>query len=406
MTSRTVPVAILVAILTMAAVQMACGQSAAPALPGPAATPSGADAAAPQPQPTPLDPNPGRLQPAPPTPAGLRVTAGSGQLPNEQGQLYREYDISPYTLRVTSTKRPEQAIIDWILHETGYETWHGEPLAILSATPQTLRVYHTPQVQAVVGQIVARFVSVEAQVQAFSLRVVTVDSPSWRVGVRRLLVPVQTQSPGVQAWLLEREAAAMLMAELRRRGDYREHNSPNLSVTHGQPAQISARQGRNYVRDVQLRPEVWPGFEPRSTVVDEGFTLEFSPLLSVDGRSIDATVKCAIDQIEKLVPVMLDVPTPAAPRQRTKIEVPQMSHFRFHERFRWPSDQVLLISMGVVAVPVPGDGKSLIAGLQLPLPSSPARADLLVLIESRGKLGQAPQVTRGAPVGTAAPYNR
>ncbi len=39
--------------------------------------------------------------------------------PNEAGQVWREYDITPYTARVTSTNRPEQAIIDWVLRETG-----------------------------------------------------------------------------------------------------------------------------------------------------------------------------------------------------------------------------------------------------------------------------------------------
>src|SRR5205814_1898207 len=76
-----------------------------------------------------------------------KVTAGSGTLPNDAGQVWREYDITPYTTRVASTNRPEQALVDWILRETGYETWHGEPLGILSANSRTLRVYHTPQVQ-------------------------------------------------------------------------------------------------------------------------------------------------------------------------------------------------------------------------------------------------------------------
>ena len=45
----------------------------------------------------------------------LHVTAGNGSLPNDQGQVWRDYDISSYTARVTTTKRPEQAIVDWIL---------------------------------------------------------------------------------------------------------------------------------------------------------------------------------------------------------------------------------------------------------------------------------------------------
>jgi hypothetical protein len=330
--------------------------------------------------------------PAGPRSGGARVMPGPETLPNEQGQVWRVYDISPYTLRVTATNRPEQAIVDWILRETGYETWHSEPLAILSATSRILRVYHTPQVQAVVAEIVDRFVNSEAEPQAFHVQVMTVDSPSWRVRVQRLLIPVQVQTPGVQAWLLEREAAAQLLGDLRRRGDFREHSSPNQMVVHGQSAHVNAVQGREYVRNIFLRPEVWPGFQPESAVVDEGFQLEFSPLASVDGRMTDAIVKCNIDQVEKMVPVMVDVPTVAAPRQQAKVEVPQMSHFRFHERFRWPTDKVLLISMGVVPYPIPGGQKGLTQGI--PLLSSLPRADLLVLAENKGRLGSQPQVTR------------
>ena len=258
-------------------------------------------------------------------------------------------------------------------------------------TPRKLRVYHTPAVQAVVANVVDRFVNSEAETQAFSLRVVTVDSPSWRTRVQRLLVSVQVQTPGVQAWLLEKEAAALLLADLKRRSDYREHSSPYLMVSNGQSAVVSAMRGKNYIRNVRPRPETWPGFEPETAVIDEGFSLEFNPLLSLDGRIIDAALKCEINQVEKLIAVTLNVPTVAAPRQSTKMEVPQTCHFRFHERFRWPVEQVLLVSMGVVAVPVPTDSKPLVPGIPLPIGSSAPRAELLVFVEGKGKLAQSPQ---------------
>lgn len=323
-----------------------------------------------------------------------QVSSGSGTLPNGQGQLWREYDISPYTLRVTSTSRPEQAVVDWILRETGYEAWHGESVAILSATPRKLLVYHTPEMQAMVADIVDRFVSSEAETHAFSLHVITLDNPNWRARAQGLLQPVQVQTPGVQAWLVEREAAAVLLAELRRRTDFREHSSPQLAVNNGQSTVVSATRAKGYVRNVVPRPQVWPGFEPEVAQIDEGYALEFSPLLSVDGRMIDATIKCNVDQVEKLVPVVVDVASPVAPRQRTKVEVPQLASFRFHERFRWPVDKVLLVSMGVVPLPVPADGRSVIPGIALPLPAGPARADLLVFVESKGVAGQAARVTQ------------
>lgn len=334
----------------------------------------------------------------------LRVTAGSGQLPNEHGQLWREYDITPYTARVTTTKRSEQALVDWILRETGYETWHSEPLAILSATPRTLRVYHTQQVQTAVRSIVERFVSSQAESQAFNLRVMTVESAAWRARVHRVMAPVQVQTPGVQAWLLPPEAAAKVLAEyLRRLADFRELNTPYQTVVNGQPLYLNAMQSRTYVRNVNLRPGLLLGFEPETAAVEAGYQLEFIPLLSADGRTIDAMIKCHIDQVEKMETVMVEVPTVAAPRQRVKMEVPHMAQFRFHERFRWPVDQVLLIGLGMVPNPAPGNGR--LSGIPL-IGSGDGRVDLLLMVESTRRAAAVPPTIAGPQPVVAAPYRR
>ena len=80
-------------------------------------------------------------------------------------------------------------------------------------------------------------------------------------------------------------------------------------VNNGQSTLISAMRGRPYVRDLIPRPDTAAGFDPSPGQVDEGFNLDFSPLLTADRRLIDATIKCDIDQVEKMIPVMLDVPT-------------------------------------------------------------------------------------------------
>lgn len=338
------------------------------------------------------------LQPVEAAPSGsrARVTKGSGVLPNEYGQVWREYDISPYTARVTSTNKPEQAIVDWILRETGYEAWHSEPLGILSADSRTLRVYHTPQMQAVVAEIVDRFVNSKAETQAFGLQIVTVGDPDWRAKALPLLTPVPVQTQGVQGWLLAKEDAALMLSELSERSDFRLHSSPHLLVNNGQSIVVSTIRPRPYVKGVTLRGGTWPGYEPRMSQIDEGFSLEFSPLLSLDGRTVDAIVKLRLTQVEKMVPVVLEVPTAVAPRQRTQIEVPQITMADLHERFRWPVDQVLLLSLGVVASPAPRAGNPLTD--LLPLPTSPGRADALLFIECKGKLA--------ATAGTGRPAAR
>ncbi len=314
-----------------------------------------------------------------------RVTPGPDSLPSDAGQQWRDYDISPYTARVTSTNRPEQAILDWILRETGYEAWHSGPLAFLNIDNRRLRVYHTPEMHAVVSDLVDRFVNTEAESYAFGMRVITLGSPNWRSKAHKMLHPVNTQTQGVQAWLLAKEDYAQLSADLRKRSDFQEHSTPHLMVNNGQSAQVPAVRARNYVRDVLLKSDGWGNFEPQMAQYDEGFKLEFSPLLSLDSKVVDAVIRCEVDQIEKMIPVMIDVSTPSVRGQRFKIEVPQGICTRLHERFRWPADQVLLVSLGIGPAPVAATPSTLSS-----LAFSPPRAEMLVFVESKGKVASPP----------------
>ncbi|HTN76052.1 MAG TPA: hypothetical protein VL096_12425 [Pirellulaceae bacterium] len=335
---------------------------------------------------------PTAIAPAPITPASkppvaaiapspTRVTSGTGQLPTDRGQVWREYDISPYTLKVTSTEKPEQAIVDWILRETGADSWFTGTVCLMNADKQTLRVYHTPEMQRVVADIVDRFVVSQAETYSLGLRLATVGSPNWRSKFHTLLRPVTVQSPGVEAWLLPKESASMLLGELRKRTDYREQNAPSVSIQNGQSQTVAQTRLKSYARNVRLK-EAYPYFDVENGQINEGYSLQLSPLYSTDSTSLDVVLKCHIDQLEKLVPVSLEVPAgPGAPAQRVQIQVPQLVSWRLHERFRFPADQVLLLSCGVVASPT---GEK-VSALGIPgLVTGPGRADALLFIESHG----------------------
>ena len=327
-----------------------------------------------------------------------RVTEKNLNLPNQDGQVYREYDIRPYTMRAKQAGRPEQIVVDWILRETGYEAWHADQLALLAANENTLRVHHTPEMHRVVADIVDRFVNSQSETHGFGLRIVTIRNPNWRAKALPLMKAIPVQSTGVQGWLLAKEDAALLLSEMRRRTDFQEHNSPHLLVNNGHSTIISTMRPRSYVKGIVTTQAVWPGYQPDLGNIEEGFTLEFSPLLTLDGAAVDAVVKLRLHQIEKMLPVKLDVPSSLAPNQRTQVEVPQLTMVHLHERFRWPADQVLLLSMGVVATPGPGKTNPLAAAVGLS--SSPPRADALLFVESKGKL--APTTPNGAPASTAS----
>ena len=310
----------------------------------------------------------------------LRITKGSGTLPNEHGQVWREYDISGYTARVKDNDRPQQAVIDWILRETGTDVWFGEPLGVLSASTTALRVYHTPEMHETVREVVERMVSADEAPCVLGLRLVTVSSPNWRSRAVTMLKPIEVKSSGVEAWLLSRENAAMLYEELKARADFREHGPPQIEIVAGQSQTLARMQPLRYSRGVNPRGDGL-GYELVPGQIEEGYSLSISPLPALDGKSVDVAVKCQVDQVEKLVPVILDVPV-VGQGPRVQIQVPQLASWRLAERFRWPADQVLLLSCGVVANPAAGAGAGLAA--MNPFGASKSRADALLLIEYRG----------------------
>ena len=344
-----------------------------------------------------------RVSPAPEA-TRAKVSKGSGKLPNGAGQVWREYDIRPYTGRAAAgaTTQPQQAIVDWILRETGYEAWHSETFGILNANRETLTVYHTPAMQAIVADIVDRFVNTRASDRAFSMRIITVRNPDWRTKAFSLMTPISVQSPGLQAWVMPKENYALLLSNLSKRSDLREYNAANQAVPNGQGTVFSTMRPRGYVKGVVPTQNVWPGYQPEMGQLEEGASLEFNPLLSLDLGSAEAVVKLRLNQIEKMRQVTLDLPSPftqGAQAQRLQIEVPQMTMANLHERFRWPADQVLLLSMGMVATPGPERGNAFTEMLPKAM-KSPPRADALLFLEVRD--ARSPSAGTGAPVSTAS----
>ena len=302
-----------------------------------------------------------------------KVSQGAGTLPNRQGQIWREYDITPYTARNTENSKPQQVLVDWILRDTGYEAWHGDPVALLSASRRTLRVYHTPEMQQVVADVVDRFVSRQHQEHEFSLRVITIGHPNWRTTAGRMLQPVPVQSQGVEAWLVAKEDASLLVAELARRHDYLSHNAAQSRIKNGRRAELISTRPRSYIKSFSGGADNLPSNQPQLGTIDEGFRLELSPLVSLDGRTADAVVKLSVDQVERMIQV-------STGSSGFAVEIPQMAGVRMQERFRWPVGKVLLVSLGMVPSPAPPAANP----LGLPFTKPTGRSDMLLMIQSQG----------------------
>ena len=304
-------------------------------------------------------------------------------LPNEAGQVWREYDISSYTSKVTSVNNPQQALLDWVLRETGNEMWFNEPLGILHATKSRLIVYHTPEIQSAVKDIVDRFVRTRGQLQSFNINLVTIGNPNWRAAAYPLLQTVDVESPGVEAWLVSKENAALLFNQLKSRTDFKEHSGGTVNSHDGQSFVLEKTKPVLFVRSLRWLPGQFPGYEPQMTTINEGYSVGISPLMSLDNQSVEVAIKADVDQVESLTPVK--VPVGGA---NVDLNVPKVISWRLHERFRWPSDQVLLVSSGVVADPQPESatgGFGPFRGIGLGAAKQKAgRSDALLMIEYRG----------------------
>lgn len=314
-------------------------------------------------------------------PGITRVSHTMNQLPNKAGQVWREYDISPYTTQITSSDQPEKAVLDWVLRETGTEMWFTQPMGILNVDKNKLFVYHTPEIQGVVKAIVDRLVRTKGQVQTVDVNLITIAKANWRSEAYTMLQPIEVKSPGVEAWLVSKENAAILMGQLSRRSDFEQHSSGRLTNHDGQSFSLDKTRPLQFIRSLRWTPGQAPGYQPVTTTINEGYKLQLSCLTTADNASIEAMIKCDVDQVEKLEDVSITVPSASGGQQKVKIQVPQMTSWRLQERFRWPSDEVLVLSCGVVATPNP-DTKSGV--FKLPGTGGSKRADALLFIDYRG----------------------
>ena len=190
--------------------------------------------------------------------------------------------------------------------------------------------------------------------------------------------------------MLSKENAALLLGELRKRSDFQLHNTPVVTIHNGQSMSTGRKRPRSYAKAI-----VWNNsirrHELSMTNFSEGYKLEISPIRSLDGKSMDALIKCNVDQIEKLRDVAIDVPTQFGKPEKVKIQVPQIVSWRLVERFQWPVDKVLLLSAGVVASPET-DAKRLPRFLN----QDARRSDALLFIDCKGPLDTnvVPKVTK------------
>lgn len=301
--------------------------------------------------------------------------SSNANLPADAGQVWKTYDITPFVNRVGPGS--QKHIVDWILQDSGYATWHGSTVAAMGADEKKLVCFHTAEIQSKIEEIASRFTSEASASHRFSVRIVGIGDPSWRSTARGVLRSIPASTPGVQAWMVPREEAAIFLATLRQRRDYQELPAGPVLAANGQPATIGGGKPRDYVKDVVLRPDVALGGKLKLADATKGWRLMsirlFQKMKNQSKRFFDVeSIRSNGCHLSRSIFHLVQ-------RQRVKIEVPQFSTVRIGEHFSWPASNTLIVGMGMVPWPVPNPGEDQPSLLT----SAAKRADLLVLIEPR-----------------------
>ncbi|MDR3181822.1 MAG: hypothetical protein LBT89_02710 [Planctomycetaceae bacterium] len=321
-----------------------------------------------------------------------KISATLEKIPQEHQQIWREYDITPYTSRKfpvtagSTSPKPEQTLVDWILRQTGTAPWHSPPFSLLTADTNKLYVYHTKEVQLIVADIVDRFVCQELTGDSCTLRAVAVSRPDWQMKIHANLKAIPIAAAGVQGWILEKPAAALLVQELAKRLDFKELVPIQPAIPNGSPHYFTAKRQQTYLRDVLVNPATVNGYTEDKAVIEEGLGFSFVSLSLLDAQSTAAAVKLDIVQIEKMLSTFVEIATAANPRQRVSIETPQISVFKLDELIRFPKNKILLLDLGVIPLPNTVVGESVNFLSEIAKGINPAkRGNVLVFIESSGR---------------------
>lgn len=277
---------------------------------------------------------------------------GLTALPADAGQFWMVYDLTPYTSLYPNLPNPEQAIVTWILQDTGKDFWFKEPFGVISASKNKLYVYHTAAVQQYVSNVLDRFMDAEKKKIVFRIQIFLLDSPDWRTKVASLLHPYPVGQEEISGWILAKTDVPTFLQSISKRPDYTELNASRSDVPNTELfGWVLPAQQRTYVRDIQVAAATPQGYVSDVHKIDEGYRFEATPLVSTNGEQAEILFSCNSTVIEKTLSVPLKIPTTSAPRQILNAETPQIAHTELTDKVSFPLDQAFLLDLGMIPMP-------------------------------------------------------
>jgi hypothetical protein len=316
--------------------------------------------------------------PAAPDTAGADDTpAGFGA---EGGQQWRTFDISRYTGLEHIPGSPQNAITEWIFRRTGTAPWHGDKIAVLSASRSKIRAYNDAKHLDDAAQVIERFTNAESDYLSVRVRFVAATDTRWRYAVYSRLTPVGSGPQGQQIWTLKVEDSAFVLAQMQVYQGFRLLTDQKVDMVNGQTLTVKTSEPRGYTGGMQRESAVGLGYQPKAETLEEGVTLRLSPLLTFEGDALDAAIDLSANTVKSLHRTRVIAPRDIGPAEIT-IDVPEVTESRLNQTVKgWPVGQTLLISAGIQ----PGILQAKGGFMNLRIPGTvPSGTELLIFLDAQ-----------------------
>ncbi len=299
-------------------------------------------------------------------------------LPTEAGQKWQTFDISKYTSLTHDDPNPQNSIVDWIFRRTTTAPWHGDKIAVLSASRSKIRAYHNAKVLDQVAEVVERFTDAQSNYLKIHVRFVAAADTRWRYAVYKRLNPIGSGPQGQQIWSLKTDDSAMVLTQMQVWQGFQNIANQAHRMVNGQTLLVKTSAPRPFTGGIQRDSAVGQGFQPKTEQLEEGVTLRISPLLSYDGDTLDAAIELTTNTVRNYHQTKVLAPREVGPGE-VRLDVPEVSETRLNQTVKgWPIGQTLLISGGIQ----PGILQSKGGLFNMKIPGTvPTGTELLVFVD-------------------------
>lgn len=319
----------------------------------------------------------------------LVATNVFAQLPNQSGQVWQEYPafveiMPPQWVIEKGNYVPEfrpfgGEVVNRIQKLMGPEAGRIADFGLINCDERKIYVYHTPQMQRKVNEMVARFVKPEFQDVQFTTeaRFFSISDslgkpgsvPDLRAGIFELLHPIVrennqpiSKTPGIHAYWIAKEdlpkfeaAYAQSLGTISDASDSRSNvlQAPKVTTFNGCRGQVQDTSQQPFVTDVipvkSDKSDSGMAYQPVITIVNEGQWLEVFSLLSFDGKTVTTDFSAAFSKIEKVgTPRVVEKETEENGKEKINSGVTLQVPFQKKTEFAlnditWPADGMLLL---------------------------------------------------------------